>query len=274
MWRRSSLLVLAGFPLSLRAASSGGLFQERAFNPASSPPSANTRYRLFQPSLSSSSAKPLPLVIYLHGAGAKGDDNQKPLREPIAQHFASDAVQRDNSTFVLVPQCRAGDSGDGRPNNWVKWRNQKESLPSAWRDSDTAPGDQLIAAMAALDDVIAHFPIDQTRIYLAGVSMGASGTWNWARHQPHRFAAILPVCGLSEARHARTLRNLPVWTFQGELDTTVPVQRTRDMVEALRQLAAPIRYTEYPGAGHSIERQVRSEDQLLPWLFAQRKAAQ
>lgn len=271
MLRRRSLLTLAGIPLvpdHVWAGASLEFEERKILKPVAG---ANDRYRLFAPQRKSGGVR-LPLLVYLHGAGGKGDENQKAMREAMPQYFASEEVQAMNPIYVLAPQCKAGELEDGRPQNWVNWRNQKESAPAEWTDSDAKLSRQLLGAAAALDSALESEAIDATRVYLCGVSMGGSGTWNWAARAAKRFAAIIPVCGLSEPEKAKAMRRLPVWTFQGELDTTVPVVRTRKMVEALQGMRAPVRYSEFAGAGHSIERLVRGEAQLLPWLFSQRRA--
>jgi len=269
MLRRESLLTLAGLPLCPLPSWAGGNleFEERKIlKPVAG---ANERYRLFTPRRMSG-AERLPLVVYLHGAGAKGEENQKAMKEPMAQFFASEAVQEMQRSYVLVPQCKAGEIEDGRPQNWVHWLHQKEKSPAEWSVSDKEMSRQLRGAAAALASALVSEAVDVTRIYLCGVSMGGSGTWNWAAREARRFAAVVPVCGLSETVRASAMRRLPVWTFQGEKDTTVPVEKTRVMVEALRELKAPVLYSEFAGAGHSIEKLVKGEAGLVPWLFAQR----
>lgn len=247
-------------------------------NPESAPASANREYRLMLPKNyapeNKAGEKRWPLLIYMHGAGSKGSDGVKPLREDLPKLMATPEMRERFECFVLVPQCRDGDdvSGD-RPNNWVKWNNQREK-PVNWTRSDEEPSDQLLGAMAALEDVLKRYPVDDARIYLTGVSMGGSASWNWSSRDPQRFAAMIPVCGLSDARRAPPIKEVLVWTFHGGEDEQVPVQRTRDMVKALRDAGShKVRYTEYEGEGHSIAKRVWREDDYasLRWLFEQRR---
>ncbi len=270
MKRRCSLLVLADALLLPRLRAADGEFVARSWDHPRLPPTVNRAYQLYVPA---PATRPLPLVIYLHGAGAKGQDNAKPVREPLARHFAAPEQQERFPAYVLVPQCRAGDDANGRPNNWVKWRNQRESPPAQWDLSDAEPSDQLRGAQAALDDVLRRERVDPSRIFLTGVSMGGSGSWYWSAFEPERFAAVMPVCGLSEARRAARLKHLPVWTFQGDQDETVPVARTRAMVAALREVGAPVKYSEFAGVGHGVESRVRATPGWLEWLFAQKRKA-
>ena len=270
MKRRCSLLVLADALLSPRLGAAEGEFVARSWDQPRLPPTVNRAYRLYVPA---QVARPLPLVIYLHGAGAKGEDNAKPAREPLARYLAAREQQERFPAYVLVPQCRAGEDAGGRPNNWVKWRNQRESPPAQWDQSDAEPSDQLRGAQAAVEDVLRREQVDRSRIVLTGVSMGGSGSWYWSAIEPERFAAVMPVCGLSEPRRAERLKHLPVWTFQGDQDDTVPVARTRAMVAALREVGAPVKYSEFAGVGHGVESSVRTTPGWLEWLFAQKRKA-
>jgi predicted peptidase len=235
------------------------------------PATANRGYQLFVPKSEDLENK-LPLIVYLHGAGSKGDDNRKPASEPLAAWLTSKEVQGKHPCFVLIPQCRSGDDSQGRPHNWVKWEDQGLKPPAEWLVSDAEPSDQLRASMAILDIVAQDNPIDEERIYLAGMSMGGSGAWDWAAREPKRFAAVVPVCGLSDIRRADSLRELPIWAFHGEKDEIAPVERTKRMMEKLAGYEQA-KFTEFGGAGHNIARSVIQEKALLEWLFAQRKGA-
>lgn len=239
------------------------------------PVSANGEYRLMLPKgyEVGGDEKRWPLVIYMHGGGSKGADGVKPTREGLPKLLATEQMRERFGCLVLVPQCRDGDDVSGeRPNNWVKWNRQREK-PLYWTESDEEPSDQLLGAMAALEDVLKRYRVDERRIYLTGVSMGGSASWNWAARDPQRFAAMIPVCGLSDVRRAAAMARVLVWTFHGSEDEQVPVQRTRDMVKALREEGSGVRYLEYDGAGHGIAKRVWSEDDFaaLRWLFGQCK---
>lgn len=237
------------------------------------PTTANRRYLLLMPEgVGEKKDHRFPLVVYLHGAGSKGSDTLKPAQERLPGLLLSPELRRQFPCFVLVPQCRDGEDASGRPNNWVKWLNQKDTKPAEWLRSEDEPGDQLRAAMAALDDVLARHPVDTTRVYLTGVSMGGSGTWWWASHAPRRFAAVITACGLSEVARATSLTKIPLWAFHGSNDEVAPVQRSHSMIAAIKAAGGKPRFTEYTGAGHGIEGKVFTQDNhaVLRWMFEQR----
>lgn len=237
------------------------------------PTTVNRTYRLLPPAnLAERPNDKFPLVIYLHGGGSRGDDNTRQITEPLPKLLATKELREKFPCFVLVPQCRDGDAADGRPYNWTKWENQK-AAPALWVKSDEETSDQLRAAMAALEDVLGRQPVDRSRVYLTGVSMGGSGSWSWASRTPEKFAALLTVCGLSEVSRAGPIAKVPVWTFHGAKDEVVPVQRTRDLAAALQAAGGAVKYTEYPEGGHGIAQQAFTENDhaALRWLFEQRR---
>jgi predicted peptidase len=214
----------------------------------------------------------LPLVIYLHGAGSKGDDHAKPKNEPLAKWLRSDDVQKQYPCFVLIPQCAAGEDPTGLPRNWTNWKNQRGTKSTEWKVSLPDASDQLQGAMALLRDALKNDKIDPTRVYLSGMSMGGSGSLNWASREPERFAAIVAVCGLSDVKRAPPLAKTPLWILHGAKDDQVPIDRSRVFVEALKKHESPVKFTEYADGGHGIAALVMKEPGLLEWMFQQKRA--
>ena len=189
-----------------------------------------------------------PLVIWLHGAGQSGDDNEAQMGG-APKLWLDEAHQKQGPCFMLAPQCPSRDIG---------WKNEV--------------ADKLLALIA---DVADHLPIDDTRIYLTGSSMGGSGTWYIAAKYPQVFAAAVPLCGGADAKNAEILKNIPFWVFHGDQDDMVPVERSRTMVEAVKKAGGEvINYSELAGEGHGITGVVYPRSDLHEWLFKQKKASQ
>jgi len=191
-----------------------------------------------------------PLVIFLHGMGERGDDNQSQLRNGVAEWLASDAARAEYPAFYLVPQCPPEEYWAG---------------PSAGLSRPAALVMQTLRALRRT------CPVDPARVYLGGLSMGGFGVWRLLSRYPRTFAAAVMICGGGNPARARSLARIPLWLFHGAEDDTVSPEQSRAMVAALQRAGGNVRYTEYPGVGHASWFPAFQEPELLPWLFAQRR---
>lgn len=186
-----------------------------------------------------------PIVIWLHGSGQSGSDNESQLGG-APKVWISEENQAASPCFLLAPQCPSADIG---------WKNQV--------------ADNLLALIA---DLTEHLPIDENRLYLTGSSMGGFGTFGIAAKYPQVFAACVPLCGGGDVKNAEILKNTPFWVFHGDKDDMVPVERSRTIVAAVKQAGGELmKYTELEGAGHGITGIVYPRADLHEWLFQQRK---
>jgi len=220
---------------------------------------ATLKYRLHAPAPAADGRKP-PLVLFLHGAGERGDDNDAQLKHGAAEFFRR---QAEHPCVVLVPQCPAGEQ-------WVQvdWGGERGagSFPAA-------PAKPLRLALEVVDGLIAAGRVDPDRVYVTGLSMGGYGTWYAAGMPGSRFAAAAPVCGGGDPEWAGRYVGLPLWAFHGDQDRAVPVGRTREMIEAIEAAGGKPKYTEYPGVGHDSWTPAYADDAFHDWLFAQRRAS-
>lgn len=227
------------------------------------------RYQLYVPS-DYSPTRAWPLIVSLHPNWRQGNDGMLPTGTEFAAR-----VRENRSPFpalVLFPQAQ---------------------IDTRWSDADM---EELV--IAELDDAMARFRVDATRVYLHGYSMGGSGVYRIAYRWTDRFAAIVSVAGRvvpappntpeeigrdrqtnvflaaadPYATLAERLKSIPIWLFHGDADERVPVGESRQLVAALRSVGAPVRYTEYPGVNHTVVSQKASADaDLLKWLFTQHR---
>jgi predicted peptidase len=202
-----------------------------------------------------------PLVIFLHGAGERGNDNLSQLKY-FPTWMAEQSARKAHPCFVLAPQCRD-------EQKWVDvdW-SKIESTPQS-----PTPTVDMLAVIAALEDTLQREPIDPARIYLTGLSMGGYGSWDLAARMPDRFAAVLPICGGGDGATATKIKDLPIWCFHGDADTAVRVERSRTMIEALRAAGGAPKYSELAGVGHDSWTPAYRDPDVLAWLFAQKKPA-
>jgi predicted peptidase len=217
------------------------------------------RYLVLKP-LDVKPGETYPLVFFLHGAGERGNDPSK-----VLVHFPELLAKADHREkfpcFLIVPQCRDGEQWVNAP-----WSDQ-ESTPMA-----KEPSPMLDMAMQVLDKSLEEFPIDKSRVYLTGLSMGGYGSWELAMRKSELFAALAPICGGGDESQATKLKDIPIWTAHGDADTVVPVERTRRMVEAVKAAGGNVHYEEYPKVGHNSWTPAYTDPKgLLPWMFKQQK---
>ena len=213
-------------------------------------------YRLLEP-LAELRDVPRPLVVFLHGAGERGRDNELQLRW-LPERLATPAARRASPCFVLAVQCPTDEK-------WteVAW-HERESSAMAQH-----PTRALAAVTQAIDTVLALPGIDTARLYVTGLSMGGFGAIDLACRQPDRFAGLLAVCGGGDPAAMGSLVGLPVALWHGAADPVVPVTRSRDLAQALRTFGAPVVYRELAGVQHDAWRHAYGDDGGLAWLFAQ-----
>ena len=203
-----------------------------------------------------------PLVLFLHGAGERGNDNQAQLVHG-ASEFARADRQKKHPAFVVFPQCPVNQ----------RWVESAWDLPSGKNEFEVAPSKPMSLTLDLVDTLIRDLPIDPNRVYVTGLSMGGQGTWFAAVSKPHRFAAMLEVCGGGDPSWADQYAGIPVWAFHGQKDTVVPISRAREMIVGLTEAghSPELRYTEYPNVGHNSWSQTFKRDDVFDWLFSQRK---
>lgn len=215
-------------------------------------------YRLFVPH-DYNPARRYPLVLFLHPAGGRGNDNIRQLSQGVDEWIGR--AQRIEPAFILAPHCP-------KKRQWV---SAVHGRPFRNYDQNKVPENELgILARKAVLDVRAKYTIDPERLYIVGASMGAVAAWDFITRHPGEFAAAIACTGVNDPRRASVIAQLPIWAFHGALDPTNPVENTREMVAALRKVGSRVRYTEYPNVGHFCWEQAFAGDNLYRWIFAQR----
>jgi len=216
-------------------------------------------YRLLSP-LKIDAGQKYPLVLFLHGAGERGGDNEAQLRH-VMPELAEPVLRERYPAFVIAPQC---------PENqqWVDipWTAKKHTMPES-----PSPSLQLVREL--LHSISSELPIDPDRVYVTGLSMGGFGAWDLLQRDPGPFAGAVIICGGGDPAFASRLKNVPVWVFHGDQDTVVMPERSRDMIQAIRhQRGRPI-YTEYPGVTHNSWEVTARNRLVWDWLFSQQRAS-
>jgi predicted peptidase len=185
----------------------------------------------------------VPLLLFLHGAGEKGNDNHSQLKHDPTK-LAPKGTFEKNPMIVVAPQC---------------------------------PGDQFWSGpiMETVIKMVKEFekelPVDPQRIYITGLSMGGYGTWGALAMEPKLFAAAVPICGGGDPAAARKFDKVPIWAFHNDGDPTVGVDGSRSMIEALKKAGADPKYTEYQSTQHDAWTRTYKDPALWEWLVSQKR---
>lgn len=198
----------------------------------------------------------LPLVLFLHGAGERGDDNAAQVKHGIKQFLAR---QEKYPCVLVVPQCPKGQS----------WAAIRRGASPTQEEKSSGP---MTLTIELVDSLRKELPVDPARLYVTGLSMGGYGTWDLLMRKPAMFAAGVPVCGGADKAQAPKIAQIPVWVFHGGNDGVVKTKRSQDMVAALKAAGGQPKYDEYPGVGHDSWNRAYATKELYEWLFGQRRA--
>lgn len=212
------------------------------------------RYRLAR----RDSARDVPLVVFLHGAGERGEDNARQLVHGVTE--LADWLDSHEEGYRLV----AGQVPEGMGWVDVPWGEASHTMPES-------PSPTMSLLLELIDAMVASGGIDVSRIYVTGISMGGYGTWDIVCRRPGLFAAALPICGGGDTAMAPKIANVPIWAFHGSDDQAVPVCRSRKMVSALWEAGSNAHYREYPDAPHDVWTATYRDPAVLRWFFAQRR---
>jgi predicted peptidase len=227
-------MLAAGLALSTAAA---------AAQPAQKPRTITVHqkisYLTFLPKTYSAKGAPVPLIVFLHGSGERGNDLNK------VKAWGPPAIAEKDPAFpfmVVSPQVPDGE----------------------WWDANLLKG--------MIDEVLARYNVDRSRVYLTGLSMGGYGAWDLATRYPDYFAAVSPICGGGTPFLVERMKNIPTWVFHGMKDDAVPEGESARMVAALKAAGGNVKYTVLPEAGH-VDAWVYAYGKagLFDWFLEQRK---
>ncbi|MCU0706605.1 MAG: alpha/beta hydrolase-fold protein [Fimbriiglobus sp.] len=208
---------------------------------------STSEYVVFVPH-SYDGTKEFPVILFLHGSGETKGGQKMPVEQGIGPH-----IQRNEKAFpafVVIPQ----------------------SEKRTWQ----AESDDGKRAMAILDATLKEYKIDPARQYLTGLSMGGYGTWSHAAAYADRWACFAPICGgvrnADDVKAtAEKVKNLPCWCWHGDKDTAVKVEKSRELIEAMKKLGAEPRYTELEYVGHNSWDAAYATPELIEWMMKQKK---
>ncbi len=184
-----------------------------------------------------------PMILFLHGFGERGDNVTDLDILKVTGLPQMLEAGKDLPFIIVSPQCP----------RYSWWTLHTESLKSL------------------TETIITDYPVDPSRVYLTGLSMGGYGSWNLGAAYPNLFAAVAPICGGGVASEGVGLKDVPVWAFHGELDDVVFPHRSKDMVSALQKAGGDVKLTLYPDLYHDSWTATYSNPELYDWFLAHEK---
>ncbi len=182
----------------------------------------------------------LPLIIFLHGAGERGDNLDLLKVYCIPKLFSQNPEYDGVRAFTLSPQCPT-------EHTWIDFKTE---------------------LFALFDEIIQKYPIDKSRVSLCGISMGGFGTWELALSESHRFSAIAPLCGGGMNWRAWYVKDIPIRVYHGRRDDVVPLSQSEAMVNSIRLQGGNVEFTIYDDLGHNCWDRAFEETDLIKWLVA------
>lgn len=221
----------------------------------------NLPYRYLEPQNIKSNKK-YPVVLFLHGAGERGTDNEAQLLHCSAQ-FLNPEVRNNYPAYVFFPQAPQG----------AFWSipDRLTELSQAMFASVVEPSWQLQTIKAMVDSIVQLPNVDPKRIYIMGISMGAMATYELCWRYPHLFAAAVPICGGADINRLHNAADISWRIYHGDADPVVSVVFSRAAYRTLKMAGAKIVYREFAGCTHNSWNPAFNDPDLFLWLFKQKK---
>lgn len=209
-------------------------------------------------------SKKYPLLLFLHGSGERGRDNEAQLIHG-GDLFLRDSIRANYPAIVVFPQCPQASFWSN-----VDIRYDSTAKARTWNfPTDGEPTVAMRLLLQLISQLQKDYRLDKNRLYVGGLSMGGMGTFELVRRTPKTFAAAFPICGGANPATAKTLSKVHHWwIFHGLADPVVPVELSKNMADALVNAGAVLRLSLYPGVGHNSWDNAFAEKDLMAWLFS------
>ena len=201
-----------------------------------------------------------PLVLFLHGSGERGSDNEKQLTHGAAL-FADEENRKDYPSIVIFPQCPQEDF-------WVE--REKIDFENIEFPKKPKITKSLYLVKKLLDSYKKTEAVDDHKIYVMGLSMGGMGTFDLICRYPKYFAAAIPICGGVNTERLKKVKKMPIRIFHGGADPVVSREFSRNAhIELKVQGSVKVEYIEFPGIGHDSWTKAFQYPDFLSWLYYQ-----
>lgn len=254
-----SFAILSFFILQHSSAQDKSMFSKEMFISGAD----TLLYRMLIPE-NFDASKEYPVLMFLHGSGERGNDNEAQLIHG-SKLFLRQDIRRDFPAIVVFPQCPQNDRwsnviiGDGKSGDRHGFQKGGE------------PGKSMKLLLGLQSYLKSQKYTDNSRFYVGGLSMGGMGTFEVLRRKPKAFAAAFAICGGDHVGNVKKYKNVPLWIFHGGKDTVVPIAKSEAVVNELKRLNRQAKFTVYPEAGHNSWDPAFAEPEFLSWLFSHKK---
>ncbi len=221
-------------------------------------------YRILYP-VNFDKTKKYPLLLFLHGAGERGKDNEKQLMHG-SKLFITDENRKNFPAIIIFPQCP-------EESFWAAAKIDRSVQPYKIDfDYNAQPTWPLAAANELVKKTINEGSVDKSKVYITGLSMGGMGTFESVYRNPDMYAAALPICGGGDVKnYDKRVAKTAFWVFHGAADAIVNVKLSQQMVDKLKALKAEVKYSEYPGVNHNSWDNAFAEKDYLNWMLQHKK---
>ena len=200
------------------------------------------KYHIYLPDNYHASNANFPLVLFLHGAGERGDDLNLVEIHGIPKMINNG---KEFPFITIAPQCPA-----------FQWWSEPLYTKTL---------------IYLVEEIIKTYNVDTKRVYATGLSMGGYGTLAIAKERPDLFSAIIPVCGGMDTTAIEKLKDIPIWLFHGDSDKVVPVENSKLIYEILKPINPDIKITIYKGVDHNSWDITYSNKKIYDWMLEHKK---
>lgn len=253
---KHTLLILLAIAASLTLHAQKISYEHKSFT---SQDGTELKYRLLTPP-ENAHGKKFPLVVFLHGAGERGSDNEKQLIHG-SQMFLNPTNREKFPAYVIFPQCPEDKywAFSKRPSSFHEMTAEETATPI------------LLAVKELIDSYLTNPTVDASRVYVLGLSMGGMATFDLASRYPETFAAAIPICGAADTKQLAGAKSVKWRLYHGDADPVVPVEASRAAYMALKEAGIKVDYIEFPGCEHASWTPAFNQPDFMEWLFKQKK---
>ena len=180
-----------------------------------------------------------PILIFLHGKSLSGTDLNRVRRYGVLRAMDKG---RKIPAIVVAPQLAKG----------------------SWYPDNV---------LEVLEYVKKNYNVDESRIYVCGMSLGGYGTLHFAGKYADKITAAVAICGGGNVSDGCKLGTIPLWIQHGDKDYIVPVSESQKVVNAIRKCneKAKLIFTIIKGGNHGSVENIFHQDAMYNWLFEQKR---